>query len=392
MSVEDSPKDSAESTVSEKPALDGPRRSKSGGAGSMRWRGRVEEAAPGVVLFALAATVIMITAGIVFVLFESGSKFYRGFGCGVDAYKPPQDWHEDVKAGIKEAAIYDDGKLSDPLWLDAFCIVGWDMEHEVVLAEPFIDRFEWDEDSQSYNDDSGRVGSTFSQADGTSITGPALDQDRTYLIDYFEANPSMWDEAYPKVPLSLIYENEGALILHEQNPELARAWWVTLWVWNETAQEDVDEDGVANDAIDGAGTLLDNDIDGDNIANYLDEDIDGDGIPNPYDNDVYNPNADMVGLFLGLLTLLVVIATLLCPGWLQSIPVERIDRWTPALRLNALVLTAIGFMSLLAPPQASVLILLCVVCLIWSPLVGDWIVKFQSPSPAWLHSHCSLSS
>ncbi|GIR75436.1 MAG: phosphate ABC transporter permease subunit PstC [Candidatus Thermoplasmatota archaeon] len=364
MSVEDSPKDSAESTVSEKPALDGPRRSKSGGAGSMRWRGRVEEAAPGVVLFALAATVIMITAGIVFVLFESGSKFYRGFGCGVDAYKPPQDWHEDVKAGIKEAAIYDDGKLSDPLWLDAFCIVGWDMEHEVVLAEPFIDRFEWDEDSQSYNDDSGRVGSTFSQADGTSITGPALDQDRTYLIDYFEANPSMWDEAYPKVPLSLIYENEGALILHEQNPELARAWWVTLWVWNETAQEDVDEDGVANDAIDGAGTLLDNDIDGDNIANYLDEDIDGDGIPNPYDNDVYNPNADMVGLFLGLLTLLVVIATLLCPGWLQSIPVERIDRWTPALRLNALVLTAIGFMSLLAPPQASVLILLCVVCLI----------------------------
>jgi phosphate transport system permease protein len=69
-------------------------------------------------------------------------------------------------------------------------------------------------------------------------------------------------------------------------------------------------------------------------------------------------------LFLGLLTLLVVIATLLCPGWLQSITVERIDRWTPALRLNALVLTAIGFMSLLAPPQASVLILLCVVCLI----------------------------
>ena len=128
MSVEDSPKDSVESTVSEKPALDGPRRSKSGGAGSMRWRGRVEEAAPGVVLFALAATVIMITAGIVFVLFESGSKFYRGFGCGVDAYKPPQDWHEDVKAGIKEAAIYDDGKLSDPLWLDAF--TSWDMEHE----------------------------------------------------------------------------------------------------------------------------------------------------------------------------------------------------------------------------------------------------------------------
>ncbi len=363
MSVEDSPKES-QSTATSAAASNGPRRSKSGGAGSMRWRGRVEEAAPGVVLFALAATVIMITAGIVFVLFESGSKFYRGFGCGVDAYKPPQDWHEDVKAGIKEAAIYDDGKLSDPLWLDAFCIVDWNMDHEVVLAEPFIDRFEWDEDTQTYTDNSDRVGSTFSQSDGTSTTGPALDSDRTYLAEYFEANPTMWDEAYPKVPLSLIYENEGALTLHEQNPELAREWWVTLWVWNDTAQEDVDEDGVANDAVDGAGTLLDNDIDGDNIPNYLDEDIDGDGIPNPYDKDIYNPNSDAVGLFLGLLTLLIVIATLLCPQWLQSMPVERIDRWTPALRLNALVLTIIGFMSLIAPPQASVLILLCVVCLI----------------------------
>ena len=363
MPVEDSPKES-QGTATSPAASNGPRRSKSGGAGSMRWRGRVEEAAPGVVLFALAATVIMITAGIVFVLFESGSKFYRGFGCGVDAYKPPQDWHEDVKAGIKEAAIYDDGKLSDPLWLDAFCIVDWDMDHEVVLAEPFIDRFEWDEDTQTYTDNSDRVGSTFSQSDGTSTTGPALDADRGYLAEYFEANPTMWDEAYPKVPLSLIYENEGALILHEQNPELAREWWVTLWVWNDTAQEDVDEDGVANDAVDGAGTLLDNDIDGDNIPNYLDEDIDGDGIPNPYDKDIYNPNTDSVGLFLGLLTLLVVIATLLCPRWLQSMPVERIDRWTPALRLNALVLTIIGFMSLIAPPQASVLILLCVVCLI----------------------------
>ena len=363
MPVEDSPKES-QGTARSAAASDAPRRSKSGGAGSMRWRGRVEEAAPGVVLFALAATVIMITAGIVFVLFESGSKFYRGFGCGVDAYKPPQDWHEDVKAGIKEAAIYDDGKLSDPLWLDAFCIVDWDMDHEVVLAEPFIDRFEWDEDTQTYTDNSDRVGSTFSQSDGTSTTGPALDADRGYLAEYFEANPTMWDEAYPKVPLSLIYENEGALILHEQNPELAREWWVTLWVWNDTAQEDVDEDGVANDAVDGAGTLLDNDIDGDNIPNYLDEDIDGDGIPNPYDKDIYNPNSDVVGLFLGLLTLLVVIATLLCPRWLQYMPVERIDRWTPALRLNALVLTIIGFMSLIAPPQSSVLILLCVVCLI----------------------------
>ena len=69
-------------------------------------------------------------------------------------------------------------------------------------------------------------------------------------------------------------------------------------------------------------------------------------------------------IFLGLLTLLVVIATFVSPRWLQNMPVEQIDRWTPALRFNALALTAIGFMSLIAPPQASVLFLLCVVCLI----------------------------
>ena len=350
---------------------------KTASSGSSRWKGRVEEAAPGVVLFALAATVIMITAGIVFVLFDSGSKFYRGFGCGVDAYKPPQDWHEDLKAGIKEAAIYDDGKLSDPLWLDSFCIVDWDLEHEIVIAEPFIDRFEWDEATGIYTDDSGRVGSTFDLADGTSVTGPALDPERTYLGTYFQENPSQWDTAYPKVPLRLILENEGALILHEQDPELARKWWVTLWVWNETAQTDVDEDGVENDAIDGAGTILDNDVDGDNIANYLDEDIDGDGLPNPYDPDVYNPNADRVGLFLGVLTLLVVLATILSPRWLQHLSVEAIDAWTPALRLNALVLLGIGFMSLLAPPSASILVTLCVLCLI---LVGfGWKLDGRLP-------------
>ena len=50
----------------------------------MRIRARIEEGAPGLVLFALAATVVMITSGIVYVLFDNGSKFYRGFACGAD--------------------------------------------------------------------------------------------------------------------------------------------------------------------------------------------------------------------------------------------------------------------------------------------------------------------
>jgi len=345
---------------------------------SSRWKGRVEEAAPGVVLFALAATVIMITAGIVFVLFESGSKFYRGFGCGADAYKPPQDWHPDVQEGIKEAAIYDpNASITDPLWLNSFCIVDWDMEHEFVLAEPFIDRFEWDPETSTYTGDSGRNGTAILQNDGSVVVGPALDADRPYLLTYFTENPSQWDNEHPKVPLELVVQNEGALTLHEQDTELARSWWVTLWVWNETAKTDVDEDGVGNDEINGAGEYLDNDIDGDNIANYLDEDIDGDGLPNAQDPDVYNPNIDAVGLFLGCLTLLILVLALVSPRWMANLPVDQLDRWTPAVRVNAMVLTAVAFMSLLAPPSASVLLLLMLVCLI---LVGfGWRLDGKIP-------------
>ncbi|GIR07794.1 MAG: hypothetical protein CM15mP18_1230 [Methanobacteriota archaeon] len=77
----------------------------------------------------------MITAGIIFVLAESGSKFYKGFDV-VQTISPPQDWSEDVKVSIKQGAIYDDGKLSDPLWLNRFCIVDWDMNATIELSDP----------------------------------------------------------------------------------------------------------------------------------------------------------------------------------------------------------------------------------------------------------------
>ncbi len=207
---------------------------------NMRIRARIEEGAPGLVLFALAATVVMITSGIVYVLFDNGSKFYRGFACGADDFKPPQDWDEDLKASIKDAANYSDGSISDPLWLNSLCITEFDMEHEVVLADPLIDRFQWDVDSKSYPEGDDRQPSVFTLEDGTEIRGPQIDEGRSYLTEYFSANPEKWDPEYPKVPLGVISANEKALILHTQNPDLAREWWVTIWVGDDDVRMDME--------------------------------------------------------------------------------------------------------------------------------------------------------
>ena len=207
---------------------------------NMRIRARIEEGAPGLVLFALAATVVMITSGIVYVLFDNGSKFYRGFACGADDFKPPQDWDEDLKASIKDAANYSDGSISDPLWLNSLCITEFDMEHEVVLADPLIDRFQWDVGSKSYPEGDERQPSVFTLEDGTEIRGPRIDKGRPYLTEYFSANPDKWDPEYPKVPLGVISANEKALILHTQNPDLAREWWVTIWVGDDDVRMDME--------------------------------------------------------------------------------------------------------------------------------------------------------
>jgi len=64
--------------------LDDPSTERKGRGSSSRAhqvRTRIEEGAPSAVLFALAITVVMITSGIIYVLAESGSKFYKGFGC-----------------------------------------------------------------------------------------------------------------------------------------------------------------------------------------------------------------------------------------------------------------------------------------------------------------------
>ena len=441
----------------------------------MRIRARIEEGAPGLVLFALAATVVMITSGIVYVLFDNGSKFYRGFACGADDFKPPQDWDQDLQASIKDAANYSDGSISDPLWLNSLCITEFDMDHEVVLADPLIDRFEWDADAKSYPDGDDREPSTFTLEDGTEILGPMIDDGRPYLTEFFNANPDKWDNEHPKIPLSVISANEKALILHTQNPDLAREWWVTIWIeddsarmdmenyslglneystsgiykagdfvrvemnsycgydsethsdlavrlveesiettdncftrehhlsaeihalatahgletsteylafkanqfhkpesgdelgngstaWNLVSEEDLpydyDLDGVWNTKSDGQGGLADNDIDGDGIANKVDHDMDNDGIPNAFDSEPILPNVDWVGILIGLLTIAVIVAALYSPQWLPKLSIEAIDSVIPTLKSVAYLVVLIGFMSLISPPSAFLLMLL----------------------------------
>ena len=188
----------------------------------MRIRARIEEGAPGLVLFALAVTVVMITSGIVYVLFDNGSKFYRGFACGADDFKPPQDWDQDLQASIKDAANYSDGSISDPLWLNSLCITEFDMDHEVVLADPLIDRFEWDADAKSYLEGDDREPSTFTLEDGTEILGPMIDDGRPYLTEFFNANPDKWDNEHPKIPLSVISARESPYPSHPKSRSRSR--------------------------------------------------------------------------------------------------------------------------------------------------------------------------
>jgi len=330
----------------------------------MNWRTRVEEKAPEAVLLALAVTVVMITAGIIFVLAESGSKFYKGFGCGADDFTPPQDWSEDVKVSVKQGAIYDDGSFADPLWLDRFCIVDWDMNATVELSDPFITTYGWDAEAGSYDADIDLTATVFND-----VAGPALstDEKRSYLHAYFEANPGDWDADRPTVPLQLIADNEPALILHQQNEELARSWWVTVWSNSDVAQTDIDQDGIGNKEVDGTGAYLDGDIDGDGIANNVDPDIDNDGLPNPYDKDPYAPQVDGIGLLLAVLTLAMLAVAIFAPTWLHRLSVEAIEMSTGPLRAGAGLATAIAVVALLIPLPANVLLLLMTVLLI---LVG----------------------
>ena len=213
-------------------------------SGTASFSTRVEELAPNVVLMSLAITVILITAGIVFVLFESGSKFYTGFACGVDDFNPPQDWSSDLNSDIESHAIYADGSLSDPFYLDRFCVVDWNMDGMVQLNQPLI---VFDEDENRW------------------ILSPLNDRDQ-WLSAYFDENPADrtpadedgdgfpdWEQAF--VPLSLLDSNENALRLQamsfDSNRGLDRSWIDIIWIGSDEGrmlpqdyyEEDLNNDG-----------------------------------------------------------------------------------------------------------------------------------------------------
>lgn len=319
---------------------------------NMRWRTRIEEGAPNAVLFALAVTVIMITGGIIYVLFDSGSKFYRGFGCGADDFTPPQDWSEELKVNIKQAAIYDDGSITDPLWLDSICIVDWDENYTIPLSDPMIDTYNWDAELGNYDGNSSEEGIEFG-----GVVGPRIHEDRSYLVDYFTQNPEDWDSKNPTVPLSVITANENALILHQQNPDLARGWWETIWVWDDRATTDLDDDGVNNSAFDGSGNPLDNDIDGDGITNFQDKDIDNDGIPNQYDNNEYEPQLDTFGLLLAALTIIIIILAFFSPVWLPKLSIDTIEASIGPIRSGFGFTALIATLAMINPLDTNMLLL-----------------------------------
>ena len=325
-----------------------------------RLASRIESGAPSTVLFSLAISVVLVTAGIIYVLVVRAAPFYSAFGCGADVFSPPDDWSDSVKEDLWDSANYSDGSIMDPLWLDSTCIVSYDNESMIGLDEPLI-VFEKDRDSlgNPLEDPEGHLGYS-----GNWTVHP----NRQYIWAYLDENPednysvaegeSLKDA---QIPLGLMIEtnpqtnraNEGALILHKSDPDLKRDWFVITWAMSDRSQVDVDGDGKPNIGVDERGTDLDTDIDNDGFDNDRDDDMDNDGIPNAFDPDERIPNVDFFGLFLGLLTIIFVIMNVFAPMWLSRFDDEVIDSTISPLNSFSVVILIISSIGLIYPMSQS---------------------------------------
>jgi phosphate transport system permease protein len=353
----------------------------------MNIRSRVEEAAPNVVLFTLAISVVLVTAGIVFVLFSSASKFYSGFACGADVYNPPQDWSQDLKDRIGDNRIYAEGELTDPFYLNSYCVIDWELNGTVQLAEPLI----------VFNASLDEItGTPIQDSNGDPIGNWTLNNERNgrdrdtnvitnqYLIRWFEQNPEntpyddnftgTWQDAH--IPLWVIKTNESSLILHERDDVLDRGWIEIMWIGNVTANGndtmpgDVDGDGIPNDQIDPSGAgFTDKDIDGDSIDNFRDTDMDGDGIPNDVDPDPQNPSRDNYGISMGIITLLILLGAYFCHLWLPRIEIALIDQVTSPIRVIGGIIMTISAISVIVPPSALILIISGIIALLLTVVI-----------------------
>ncbi|MEC7437127.1 MAG: hypothetical protein VYB27_08580, partial [Candidatus Thermoplasmatota archaeon] len=195
---------------------------------------------------------------------------------------------------------------------------------------------------------------------------------RDYILTYLDNNPQHnYSESEGEdirdayIPLGVLRENEGALILHQVNPDLKRDWVVITWAGSDKANLDVDGDGKPNVGVDERGADLDDDIDDDGFDNYRDPDMDNDGIPNAYDPDPRVPNVDRFGLFLGVLTILAVLMNIFSPLWLSRLSAEHTDSVLSPLTSFSTVLVSVGSLAFLTPlSQSTLSYLLLINCII----------------------------
>ena len=335
-----------------------------------RLASRIEAGAPSAVLFSMAISVVLVTAGIIYVLVAKSVPFYQAFGCGADMFDPPDDWSEGVQSDIWGAANYSEGSITDPFYLDSLCIVDWDNESLIKLGEPLV-VFERDRDSN---------GIPILDNNGDYTGNWTAHEKREYILNYLDNNPqhnySQSDgedirDAY--IPLGVLRENERALILHQVDTNLKRDWIVITWVGSERANLDIDDDGNPNLGVDERGTDLDSDIDDDGFDNFRDPDMDNDGIPNAHDPNPRVPNVDRFGLFLGVLTILAVLLNLFSPVWLSRFPSQQIDAAMPPLGSFSLVLVSVGSLAILYPLSQSTISYLLLVNVV---LIG--FLRFSS--------------
>lgn len=502
---------------------------------------RVEEIAPNVVLMSLAITVILITAGIVFVLFESGSKFFTGFACGVDDFNPPQDWSQELNDDIESHAIYSEGSLSDPFYLDRYCVVDWNMEGMVGLSHPLIvydedlgrwvlsqvnDRNQWlnayfegdienrappDLDGDGYpnweeasiplsllNDNENALrlqAMTYDSNIGldrswVDITWIGSDEGRMHPVDFFNEDlnndgapdwsedralvliPDLsfclkgnlfWGERTSKLldqhlaeilvahfnsegssnPDSFDRENQtkGCLYAEDMSgiehsnvryssngkikdlgPEVLNEELATFYVdlgtqsifelknrennlsnlqqlakeitfpyglsttseWSEWISKvqilidndelvrvsssdlpwDYDHDGNRDVGKNAYGSDADSDIDNDGITNYKDDDLDSDGLPNHIDPDPRIPNVDIVGILLGVLTLIVVSLTFTAHRYLPKLATQSVDSFSSGVNSTSLLVLLIAVPSMLTPPSIQLLLVISALFLV----------------------------
>ena len=311
---------------------------------------RIEAGAPSAVLFSMAISVVLVTAGIIYVLVSKSVPFYQAFGCGADMFDPPDDWSEGVQSDLWGAANYSEGSITDPFYLDSLCIVDWDNDSLIKLGEPLV-VFERDRDSDGVAilDDNGEYTGNWTAHEKRGYILTYLDNNPQH--NYSESEGEDIRDAY--IPLGVMRENEGALILHQVDADLKRDWVVITWAGSDKANLDVDGDGKPNVGVDERGADLDDDIDDDGFDNYRDPDMDNDGIPNAHDPDPRVPNVDRFGLFLGALTIFVVLMNLFSPVWLSRLSTEHIESVISPLGSFSMVLVSVGSLAILTPLSQS---------------------------------------